>query len=359
MDPLTIRSGQGDYRVEFVPDLAKLVGELLQIDDAVVMADRQVAARHGGALGPLLASRQVYLVDATEDEKTLDGARRLLDFLQQAGATRRTTVIVIGGGIVQDIAAFATRVYYRGIRWVFAPTTLLAMADSCIGAKSGLNLNGFKNQIGMFNAPSRVLIALPFLETLADADVASGYGEILKLALTGSRRQYEELAAAVDRDGFRGPALGGLIRDSLRVKQGVIEQDEYEADLRRILNYGHTFGHALETASGYEIPHGLAVAWGVDLANHVARSRGLLAESDYQDIHAFIGRHFRVKLRREVPVAELIQGARRDKKVASGKLVLILLAAPGELRITPLDFDARLEAEVAGYLARDSVVRGA
>lgn len=357
MQGFAIRSGQGDYEVAFPADLEALVGELDR-GPALVVADRRVLDRYGEALAPALGRRAVHAVDANEDEKTLEGVGRLLSFLQREGATKQTRLIAIGGGIVQDLVAFSSHVYYRGLRWTFAPTTLLAMCDSCIGAKCGINLGAFKNQLGVFHAPSRVLVCSSFLDTLPDADVRSGYGEILKLLLTGPRSQFEALVEVVDAQGFRNARLMELVRESLLVKKEVIESDEYERDLRRILNYGHTFGHALEAITEHEIPHGAAVAWGCDLANYLARERGLLSPEDYALVHAFIARHFAVRLTRALDADALIAAARRDKKVADGKLVLVLPRAPGRLEIVPVDFDERLRADVATYLERESVVRG-
>jgi 3-dehydroquinate synthase len=204
-----------------------------------------------------------------------------------------------------------------------------------------------------------VLIALDFLETLSDREVQSGYGEIIKLTLTGSSEDFDALTESVNAGGLRNERLAELVHRSLRVKQRVIEEDEYELDLRRILNYGHTFGHALEALTTHEIPHGTAVAWGCDLVNFIARERGLLSADDYTRIHAFLERHWRFELSRPVDVDALIDGTRRDKKVVDGKLTLILLAGPGDLRIVKTDFDDRLREEVSRYLGGDSVVRWA
>jgi 3-dehydroquinate synthase len=280
----------------------------------------------------------------------------VLDFLQQNNATKQTVVIAIGGGVIQDIATFSAHLYYRGIRWIYIPTTLLGMCDSCIGAKCGINLNSFKNQLGVFHSPHRVLICLPFLETLSDAEIVSGYGEILKLLLTGSAEQFALLVKSVEKEGLRNSQLSRLIYESLLVKKGVIEKDEYEQDLRRILNYGHTFGHALEAITHHGIPHGKAIAWGIDLVNFMAKERGLLSPGEYDSIHIFIRKHFTHRLPQAVSARELIDASRRDKKVADGKVNLILLRTIGELQIVPTVFDARLEEEVGRHLDQKDVL---
>lgn len=354
---LPIHSGQGDYAVSFPESLAALVESMMQLPKSIVIIDRNVVAKYADALAPLLSTRPTLLVDATEDEKTPAGVTRVWEFFQKSDATKQTNVIVLGGGIIQDIAQFAAHNYYRGLRWHFAPTTLLGQADSCIGAKCGINLGAFKNQLGVFHSPSQVWICLSFLDTLTDVELLSGYGEIVKLHLTRSGPEYfRELAEAVNRDGWRNPHLARFIRQSLEVKKAVIEEDEYESNLRRILNYGHTFGHSLEAITRHGIPHGIAVAWGVDLVNFLALRRGLITEEHFLEVHAFIARNFSWSLPRSVTADELIAGTRRDKKVADGKVSLVFPDRLGGLKIVPTPYDAELTRDVSDYLARYNVV---
>jgi 3-dehydroquinate synthase len=296
-------------------------------------------------------------VDATEEEKTPSGVFRTWEFFQNADATKQTNVLVIGGGVVQDIAQFSSHNYYRGLRWHFVPTTLLAQADSCIGAKCGINLGAFKNQLGVFHSPAHVWICLSFIDSLADTEVRSGYGEIVKLHLTRSGPElFHELARVVGSEGWRGPMLSKFVKQSLEVKKGVIEEDEYEHDLRRILNYGHTFGHALEAITQHSIPHGIAVAWGMDLANFLALKRGMITQSHFDEVHVFLKIHFEWKLPRRVSAEDLVNGTRRDKKVSDGKVNLILPTSIGRLSIIPTAFDARLTEDVANYIRDYNVV---
>lgn len=354
---LSIKSGQGDYAVDFPATTGDLLEALLAVPRAIVIMDRNIATLYASQLAPLLQACPTLLIDATEEEKTPAGVTRAWEFFQQSDATKQTAVIVIGGGIIQDIGQFAAHNYYRGLNWHYVPTTLLGMADSCIGAKCGINLGAYKNQLGVFHSPARVLICLPFLQTLSDTEIRSGYGEIVKLLLTRSGPElFAGLRDEVDARGFRNPRLAEFIRQSLEVKKTVIEEDEYERDLRRILNYGHTFGHALEAITHHGIPHGMAVAWGVDLANYISWRGGLLAEADFQAMHQFLAAHWGWQLPRRVGAEELVAGTKRDKKVADGKINLILCTRPGELRIVPRIYDDTLTATVAEYLERYNVV---
>jgi len=355
MSKLEISSHQGAYPVEAVSSLEALVTELLAIPNVMVAIDEKVAGLYAQPFEKLFSQRTVVHLIASEEEKSLDGVKKLATALQKNNATKQTTLIAIGGGIIQDICALTAHLYYRGIPWVFVPTTLLSMADSCIGAKCGINLNEFKNQLGSFQSPNKVLIQTDFLKTLTDQDMASGYGEILKLAVTGSLTLYQELKAAVEAEGLRNSKLSDLIFKSLEVKKAIIEEDEYEKNLRKILNYGHTFGHALESVTSHEIPHGLAVAWGMDLINFMSLKRGLISEQNYQEIHAFIQKYLPFNLSQKVSAQSLIQISKRDKKAAQTHLNLVVMEDFGKLTLQKTPFNAELETVLQEYVDQQNV----
>jgi 3-dehydroquinate synthase len=358
MQPLVIKSGQGDYAVEFLPHVEAVTDALRQEPRAVLVVDRIVAESYAKELAPALECFPSLLLDATEDEKTLNGVAKVATWLQQHNCNKQCVPVAIGGGIIQDVVSFTAHVYYRGLRWLYVPTTLLSMSDSCIGAKCCINLNTYKNQLGAFHAPARVLLCTTFTDTLSNQDVASGYGEILKLMFTGSAEHFRKLEKCVKSGGLRNVDLPSLTCDSLAVKKSIIEVDEYETGLRRILNYGHTFGHALEGLTDHEIPHGLAVAWGMDLVNYLAVRRGLLAEADFRMMHQFIADHLPFRLSRPLAAADLIRYAKRDKKVADGQVNLILAEKPGKLHVVKTPFDARLEEQITDYVTHHNVYAG-
>jgi 3-dehydroquinate synthase len=353
-DAFSVASGQGRYHVEPFEGIDGLIAEIARIDRAAIVADERVVELFAEPFRTLGAAL-IHRVAATEREKTLAGVERTLLALQAAGANKKTVVVGVGGGIVQDVAALASHLWYRGVEFVFVPTTLLAMADSCIGAKSAVNLGAFKNQIGTFQAPSRVLVCPRFVDTLADDDVRSGYGEIVKLAIIDSAQRFFAVRDDVEGTGFRGPHLGRNIRASLETKRRIIEIDEYERDLRRILNYGHTFGHALESVTGNGVPHGIAVAWGVDVANFVAMRKNILDEATYAEIHRFLKAAFALKLPAAYDVPQLIAAMRRDKKAHDGTIDLILPYGFGDVRVVPAAIDAELESQIGEYLRSDDI----
>jgi 3-dehydroquinate synthase len=355
MQPLEIKSAQGNYSVEFLEDIDSVAHKVAQLPRVMVVLDRVVASLYSQKLAPIFNGVPTFTLDATEDEKTLAGVTKVASWLQKNDCNKQNTLVAIGGGIIQDIVAFSAHVYYRGVKWVYVPTTLLGMSDSCIGAKCCINLNNYKNQLGAFHSPAQVLLCPRFTETLPDRDIASGYGEILKLMWTGSAEHFQQLENVVARGGLRTSSLPTLLRASLEVKKSIIEVDEYESGLRRTLNYGHTFGHALEGLTNHFVPHGLAVAWGMDLVNYLAWCKGMLSLDDFQAMHAFIRRYLPFQLPEPVKPVELIQFARRDKKVADGQINLILATKPGCLQVVKTPFDTSLEAGIAEYTTHHDV----
>lgn len=355
---LTIRSLQGDYAVHFDDSIESVARRVKGRPSAVLLADARVAGVYGRPLAPLLEGMPALLLDATEEEKTLTGVTKTVKWLQEQRCTRQSVVIALGGGIIQDVAAFSSHIYYRGIRWVFIPTTLLSMGDSCIGAKCGINLGEFKNQLGVFHSPSQVVICDKFLASLGEPAFLSGCGEMFRLMLTGPRSYFEEFENAAKTVGLHRIDLPKFIYRSLEVKKGIIEVDEHEGDLRRILNYGHTFGHALEALTEYEVPHGLAVVWGLDLVNYIACRRGILDPKLFASINQFLKENFPFRLSRPPDARELIQYAKRDKKVADGQINLILMEEPGRLKIIKTPFDEALLELVSAYIAGPNAFRG-
>lgn len=240
-----------------------------------VVWDANVFKLHASKLKFLQGGQQV--VTASESNKTLKSVLSLVQELQQVNFTKKETLVSAGGGIIQDITAFTRAIYKRGINWSYIPTTLLSMADSCIGAKTALNHNGVKNQLALFSAPAEVVICREFLNTLNEKEILSGFGEILKLVIIGGTYFINEFQQIWESNEVRQDKIVKLIKLSLKIKKAVIEADEYEKDIRRSLNYGHTIGHAIEPISSYKIPHGIAVSIGMIVENNIGARYGFLS----------------------------------------------------------------------------------
>jgi 3-dehydroquinate synthase len=331
-EPLTVRSRLWDYPVRFATDAAAAVAAAAQVPGVLVID--QIVLDTLGAAG--WEPARVIPLAATEETKTLAGSGELLARLVDTGFRRDHRLVVVGGGIVQDVASFAASILYRGVSWTFFPTTLLAQCDSCIGGKTSINHAGAKNVIGNFHPPREVVIGATFLSSLSEDAIRSGIGEMLHYFvyadspfLARTAREHERLLQ--DR-----ATLVPFIEESLRIKQLVIEQDEFERGERQKFNYGHTFGHALEAATHYALPHGLAVTVGMDLANFVSREIGLMPSETFTALHAVLRTNFPRYDWGTLDLREYAALLARDKKNSSTHVRCILAEGPGRLRVYPM-----------------------
>jgi 3-dehydroquinate synthase len=311
----------------------------------LLIIDQNVYALYGKNIN--WPDSKIFQIPATEAFKGIEGVLELYDFLHQQDITKGETLVVVGGGITQDLSAFVAATYKRGLNWVFFPTTLLAMSDSCIGGKAGVNYRGSKNQLALFSAPQQVKINIEFLKTLAPKDIQSGLGEILKLCITGGKESVAFFQQKVPFGKITQHAhFQPLIMRALAIKRAVIEQDEFEQNIRKGLNYGHTIGHVIEAMTEYAIPHGIAVVMGMMIVNQLSFEQGLLSREHFIAINSACcnlvdteSRH----LLKELNVEEMMQRLQQDKKVAGNTVTLIMLHAPGHLGFVKTIMDEHLQ----------------
>ena len=264
-----IKSSLKNYRVVWDNDkISKSINPLFKDKNNIFLIDRRVYKLYFKKM----SLNKVFLMNASENLKNVNQAIKFTDFLIKQNATKQNNVIVIGGGIIQDVAAFACAMFKRGIPWTLIPTTLLSITDSCIGAKTGLNYGSTKNIHALFSAPQKIIINLEFIKTLRSEDIISGIGESLKLSIIGGAKSLEifnkNINAAVKHNSQK--SLKKIIINSLYIKKEVIEFDEFEFNHRRSLNYGHSVGHALEILSNYKIPHGISIIFGILMENEIS-----------------------------------------------------------------------------------------
>ncbi len=260
---LTIDSKFNSYDVEFADSISEVV-ELTRANNTITIIDENIAN-----LYQELSDPSFIRINCIEDNKNLAGAELILDALVNRKANISTKLIVIGGGIIQDLAGYCASIYCRGIDYVLVPTTLLSQVDSCIGGKTSLNYKQKKNILGTFYPPSKILIYSRFLATLNNTDYYSGWGEIYKFQILQNKK-------------FEFVEVENAIYDGLKFKSEILKLDEFDKKERKYLNFGHTFGHALESASQYEIPHGIGVVIGSMIALNVSKSKGYYI-SNYDD----------------------------------------------------------------------------
>lgn len=321
----TVRSRLWDYEVLFGKEFS-FMARLQAMPDAVWVVDERVHELYA-PLWQRLPAKSLVLFRAAEENKTYEGARRLYDALLQRQAGRKTAVVAVGGGITQDVAGFVASTFHRGTTWHYVPTTLLAQADSCIGGKTSLNYDHYKNLLGTFYPPRRVCIDPGFLPTLTDLDFASGLGEVAKLLLVDAHseanlRRVAGLARARKDETDR---LLPLISESLRIKACFIEEDEFDTGRRAMLNYGHCLGHALESVSGFEVPHGVAVLAGILFAAIAAGRRGLIGKEKAEAIINSIRPIIPISIKAEhLDGAAILLAMQKDKKRTGRGLSVIL-----------------------------------
>ena len=269
--PFEVQSVPRPYRIEWLGNDATPASLVNKDKSAIVLIDKRIRKLW---FEDLDTKTPRFEIEAKETNKTINSAIRFAEYLESIGTTKSNMIYVIGGGIMQDIGAFACAMYKRGIPWTYFPTTLLGMADSCIGGKTGLNHNITKNLLALFSAPHRIIHFLPFLDTLPAREVIAGYGEALRLHATGGPRFFDQFEANIDNalDGS-SEALQTIISGALSVKRAVVEEDEFETSLRRSMNYGHSIGHAIEALTNFAFPHGMGISIGVMVENMIASAR--------------------------------------------------------------------------------------
>jgi 3-dehydroquinate synthase len=324
---LSIHSNIRDYVASF-EDSAQFIDALAQLPNACFVIDGNVWSIYGTTLLRNLPPEHSIVLPISEDRKTLDTVRALYDRLVEMSAKKNLTMISFGGGILQDVSGFAASTIYRGIDWIFVPTTLLAQADSCIGSKTSLNYGKYKNLIGTFFPPNRVHIYPPFLATQLDSDFYSGVGEVIKLHLMGGESDFREIVRlAPDLLRRDSTALLIAIQRSLEIKLSYMANDEFDRGRRNLLNFGHDFGHALESTSDFAVPHGQAVVFGMLASNIIAEKRGLLANRLAADIaeHLLLPSLVAKPSAQSLDPATMISAMKKDKKRIGAELALIMM----------------------------------
>lgn len=288
-----------------------------------LVSDQQVYSLYGPRLeeGLQAAGFELrfcrFVPPAGEASKSLAVYQQLLSAMVQAQLSRGDLLIALGGGVTGDLAGFAAATYLRGLPWVQIPTTLLAMIDASVGGKTALNLPEGKNLLGAFHQPSLVLCDPALLATLPAEEIKNGMGELIKTAFL-DEALWESLEAW--EGDLPGPEL---IARAIQVKAALVAQDEADRGPRRLLNLGHSIGHAIEAASGFQIPHGQAVAMGLGSITRAAVRQGLCEGSALARLEAMLARHH---LNQENPfkAADLLLYMKRDKKAGSGRLTLVV-----------------------------------
>ena len=333
-----VRSANGDYAVAVESGLFQQLLDPSPSD--LVIADEWFAT--------LLADAKTHAITVPADEtmKSLDAIPALIVKLREMGANRQTRLVALGGGVIQDIVAFIASVYMRGVEWIYVPSTLLAMADSCIGGKSSINVGPYKNLVGTFHPPSSISIDPLLTSSLNDEQRASGLVEAAKICYCRGAASFEEYLAQSPSVSMPVDRLERVVIASLMAKKWFIETDEFDRGERLLLNFGHTFGHAIEGASNFRIGHGIGVALGIFCAIELGREMG----RSYAEVHQLqvLEVHLRSLLAwvpllarelKALSAEEIFDRFQADKKHSTLAYSVILVSESGTTELVKLPKD--------------------
>jgi 3-dehydroquinate synthase len=316
-----------------------------------IVSTEDVWRHTGDALARAFHGRphEVLFLPGTEEQKRLAPLEALAEEMVERGGDRSSVVVAFGGGIVNDMAGFLAAIFMRGIPVVQVPTTLLAQVDASVGGKTGVNLRSGKNLIGSFHPPAAVLIDPAVLDTLPDREFRSGLWEIVKAGIIREPALFDYLTENCAAVLAREPAaVEHIIAESVRMKVEVVSSDEREGDLRRILNFGHTFGHALETETAYKrFVHGEAVGFGMRAATWLGERAGYCPPAEAERIHEIIRLYGPIPPLDGISADRLVALLVHDKKTVQGKVHFVLPVKVGEVTVV---------SEIDPALVREAIV---
>jgi 3-dehydroquinate synthase len=354
--PLVVGLGSRSYPLHIGPGLlahAELFADHLRGHRAIVVTNETIAPLYAARLeatlsGPGIALERIVIPDG-EAHKSWQTLDHVFESLLKLGADRHSVLIALGGGVVGDITGFAAATYQRGIDYLQVPTTLLAQVDSSVGGKTAINHALGKNMVGAFHQPRAVIADTDTLATLPPREFAAGLAEVVKYGAICDLEFFGWLEANMEKLHARDAgALAHAIRRSCEIKAQVVEEDELESGVRAILNFGHTFAHAIESAAGYGAwLHGEAVGAGMVLAARLSARLGRIAPADAERLTLLVQRARLPTRPPPIPVERWLELMGRDKKNEGGRMTLILLDALGRAAIEKGVERARVEAFLA------------
>ena len=277
---------------------------------------------------PALINAEIILLPGGEENKVIEVCLQVWETFTEYNFSRKDLVINLGGGIITDMGGFIAALYKRGLNFINIPTSLLGMVDASIGGKNGVDLNGFKNHLGVFKNPSHIFIDVSFLKTLPEREIYNGYAEMLKHGLISDKKLWKDLIKIKSDDALLNEEI---IFRTIRVKLDLVEEDPEEANVRMKLNFGHTIGHALEShfLSSTAIPHGHAVALGICGEAYLSFKKKKISSEEFNQIEDVIVRNFPMIQLTDEDVIDVIERMKNDKKNHSGGIYFVLLEGIG------------------------------
>lgn len=339
MERLYVDLGERSYDIVFTDSFNALGSEVQKIGapkKIIIVTDTNVEPLYAETVKKELektgAEVYVHVMTAGEEHKNINAVLGICGACIQNGLDRKSMIAALGGGVTGDTAGFAAAVYMRGIDFIQIPTTLLAQSDSSVGGKTGVDFAAGKNMIGAFHQPRLVYINVNTLKTLPREQFISGMGEVIKHGVIKDRAFFDYIKNNADKiKTLDTETFIRMSKTNCSIKADVVKQDEHENGLRAILNFGHTIGHAVESAFDFKLTHGECVGFGMIAASHIAAARGMITEDELSELAGVLGEYgFRTKIK--LPSYDkVIDFMQKDKKKTAGKLKFILPAHIGSV----------------------------
>ena len=341
-----------NYEVAFINNSSKKIAQEIRSSDVFVI-DKNIIDLHPQVAKAIHNDNLLIEINANEKNKSYQSLIPIINKLIKIGFRKNHRLIGIGGGITQDITSFIASIIYRGVSWIFFPTTLLAQGDSCIGSKTSINFGKYKNQVGGFYPPNKVFIDVNFLNSLSESEMQSGFGEMCHYFIIASKKDFDNYKLYYKKALLDKSVLSKIISRSLLIKKSYIEIDEFDQNERQIFNYGHSFGHAIESLTNYKVPHGIAVSLGMDMANFISVKMGLLKDEIRKDIRQFLEQIWQGYNIKEMDVDKFRDALSKDKKNIGNELRLILSRGYGKVFKAPVKNDIQLHKWLIEYFNRE------
>ena len=343
-----VKSIVHDYEVKFIDDSPAIINREIR-DGDVVIIDQKIKELYPLITSAIPENNLLIDIEAHEKQKSYEGLVPIINKLISGGFRKNHRLIGIGGGVTQDITAFTASIMYRGVDWISFPTTLLAQGDSCIGSKTSINFGEYKNQVGGFYPPNKIYIDLNFLDTLSHADLQSGIGEMSHYFVVSGENDFKQYKHYYKTALTDKSILIKMIARSLAIKKSYIEIDEYDRKERQVFNYGHSFGHAIESLTDYAVPHGIAVSFGMDMANFISVKMKLLEPRVRKEIRELLQEIWKGYVIKSLDVEKFCGALAKDKKNVGSELRLILCKGYGKVFKAPVRNDEVLQSWLVEY----------
>lgn len=344
---IAIKSYRHEYSLQFVNSYLEALKQNVREGDYIIV-DKIVYELYEDLM-QFAKSHRKMIIEPSERVKSYEALTPIIDELIRNRFTKKNRLIAVGGGITQDVTAFSASILFRGVDWLFFPTNLLTQCDSCIGSKTSINFGPFKNQLGSFFPPKNIFIDLRFLDTLPLDDFRSGLGEMLHYFLVSGDEDFQRFEKDIDNTLEDKKVLQDLISRSLNIKKAMVELDEFDQGPRNVFNYGHSFGHALESSTNYKISHGIAVSFGMDIANIISADRELISMNLRNRIRHTLAKIWKDKSIDNVDTHRFFEALLRDKKNEGNDIKVILTQGLGRMFKTSLEMNNNIIRRIEDY----------